>query len=75
MTTETRTRTRGYATAHVEATCTPSYHCPQAGGRMSVSLTGDSFEAVTIYVTGTRSEIAAWALAIRDEAIRGEEGD
>lgn len=72
--TTTETRIEAFSMTHIRATVTPAYHVAHAGGEMSVRLTSGQ-GPLDVYVIGTRSEIAAWALAVRDEAIRGEEGD
>jgi hypothetical protein len=68
-------RAHAHGTCHIDAKCVPVYHCPHDGGEMSIRLTGSLYGNLDVYVTGTRKEIAEWALKVRDEAIRGEEGE
>jgi len=60
-------------TAVEAARSTPKWHTAHDGWQsMSIEVSdGD----VIVYIRGSRSEIVAWAAAVRAEAIKGEEGD
>jgi hypothetical protein len=67
-------RAHAYSTVHIDAECAVKWHCAHPG-EMSIKVSDSKWGLVDVYVTGTRAQIVAWANSIRDQAIRGEEGD